>query len=428
MKILMKINVLSLACLIVMGGLFIACDDDETSDSGVVELLSFGPAGVRHGDEITFIGSNLDKVTSIELTGATVPNTSFIQQTKETIVIVIPVETEEGVVTLKTPDSDIVSKTAISFEVPVTIFSMTEEARPGATITITGDFMNWVEEVWFGDELLVDEFVSQSLNELVVTVPQVAKTGTIKLITGGTEPLEVESEDELVVTLPSVTELSPLPVERGAELTISGENLDLTMGVLFKGLTDPVTEFVSQTATEIVVIVPDDANKGIITLVAHSLVQVESEVALEIAGDLPPLAPLAAAIYTDALQNGFGDWSYGGAVDKASADNVRDGTASVKKTFNGSWDAVRFAGSSIATAGKTEFVFSVFGGPGMGGQKMNVIINDNWGITTITITEGEWVEHKFTMADFASPASIDDWGLQAQGSTGTIYIDHIGLR
>ena len=64
----------------------------------------------------------------------------------------------------------------------------------------------------------------------------------------------------------------------------------------------------------------------------------------------------------------------------------------------------------------------------MEGQMMNVIINDNWSIQTITITEGEWVEHKFTMDAFGNPASIDDWGLQGQGSTGILYIDHIGLR
>lgn len=428
MKIIKNIRIIAIACIAITMGLFMSCDDDDEKNSGVVELLSFGPAGVQHGQQITFIGNNLDKITAIELVGASIPNSSFVEQTRERITLTVPVEAEAGLVTLKYAEGDIVTKTAISFDVPVTIASFTPEARSGATITITGQFMNWVEEVRFSEDLPVTEFVSQSLNELVVTVPQAAQTGTIILVTGGTEPLEVESEVDLVVTLPSITGLSPTPVERGADLTITGENLDLTMALLFKGLTEPITTFVSQTATKLVVTVPDEANKGAITLIAHSLVEVESQQQLEIAGDLPPLAPLAAAIYIDALENGFGDWSYGGAVDKASTDNVRDGASAVKKTFDGSWDAVRFAGSSISTDGKTEFAFSVFGGPGMEGQKMNVIINDNWGIQTITITEGEWVEHKFTIDDFGNPASIDDWGLQAHGSTGLIYIDHIGLR
>ena len=428
MKIVKNIRIITIVYIAITMGLFMSCDDDDDKNAGIVELLSFGPAGVQHGEQITFIGNNLDKITAIELAGASIPNSSFTEQTRERIILTVPVEAEAGLVTLKSAEGDIITKTAISFEVPVTIASITPEARPGATITITGQFMNWVEEVRFPEDLPVTEFVSQSLNELVVTVPEAAQTGTILLITGGTEPLEVESDVDLIVTLPSITGLSPTPVERGSDLTITGENLDLTMGLLFKGLTEPITTFVSQTANQLIVTVPAEANKGAITLIAHSLVEVESEQQLEIAGDLPPLAPLAAAIYIDALENGFDDWSYGGAVDKANTDNVRDGASAVKKTFDGSWDAVRFAGSSISTDGKTEFAFSVFGGPGMEGQMMNVIINDNWSIQTITITEGEWVEHKFTMDDFGNPASIDDWGLQGQGSTGILYIDHIGLR
>jgi hypothetical protein len=427
MKIFRYIN-LNFAFVMLAIGVMTSCDDDDVKSSGAVELLSFGPAGVQHGEQITFFGNNLDKVTAIVLPGVTIASSSFIEHSHERILLTVPSEAEAGAVALITPEGEITSKSTISFNVPVTIESITPEVKPGTPLTITGQFMNWVEEVVFAEGVSVTEFVSRSLNELVVLVPLEAQTGPILLVTGGTEPLEVETESDVIITLPSIGTFTPAPVERGADLTITGENLDLVTGVLFKGITEPITDFTIESETKIIITVPLEANKGVVTLIAHSAVEVVSAVALEIAGDLPPLPPLAAAIFIDALENGFEDWSYGGAVDKANADNVRDGDVAVKKTFDGSWDAVRFGGGSLDPAGKTEFVFSVYGDVGMGGQEMNVIINDNWSIQTITITEGEWVEHKFTLEDFGSPATISDWGLQAKGSTGVIFIDHVGLR
>ncbi len=97
-----------------------------------------------------------------------------------------------GKVVLKTAVGDITSKTVLSFAVPVTIVSVTKEARPGANVTIAGSKLNWVEKVVFGDSKdTVITFVSQSLTELVVQVPTNAKTGKLVLLTGGTEPLAI---------------------------------------------------------------------------------------------------------------------------------------------------------------------------------------------------------------------------------------------
>jgi hypothetical protein len=428
-----KIKPLLSLSLLALAVFFSACDDDdESANSGQVELLSFGHSGVHHGEEIRFIGNNLDKVNAIELPGATVDKSAFTEQTSEIIVIVVPVAAEEGFVTLKTSDADIVSKTVLSFEVPVAIETITEESRPGATITITGDFMNWVTEVWFAEDLVVTEFVSQTLNELVVTVPTDAQTGPISLWTGGTEPLVIETEKDLIVTLPNITGLTPNPIARGAELTITGTDLDLTMGILFKGLTEPVTDFEIISATELVVTVPEEANQGKISLVVHSLLQVESEEALALEGALPPLAPLGVAFYVDALQNGWQKWGGwgGGSSDLASTDNVRDGTTAIKVIFASDWGGpLQLGGGNTSTAGRTEIAFSIFGGPGTGGKELNALVKG--GSTEekiITMVEGEWTEFKIPLADFGNPATITEFIFQSRGWAGTIYVDHIGLR
>ncbi len=85
-----------------------------------------------------------------------------------------------------------------------------------------------------------------------------------------------------------------------------------------------MTEFKSQSETEIVVTIPNFTNKGKISLVAYSGLSVESSKVLIM--PLPPLEPLAKVIYDDALQNGWTKWGgWGGTSDLDNSDNVREG-------------------------------------------------------------------------------------------------------
>ena len=415
---------LSLGCVMIM---IAACKKDEAVNSGVVQLLSFGPTGARIGDTLRFIGANLDKVTAIDLTGASVAQSGFISQTSELIKILVPVQTQPGFVTLKTPAGDVVSKTKLNLEVVVTIKSVTPEVRPGDNITIKGDYLNWVTQVWFSKNLMVDSFVSKSLTELVVKVPINAQTGALTFTTGGTKPLTIITPADLIVTLPAITNLSPVPIEREKNLTITGTNLDLTKGILFKGKTQADTVFVSKSPTQLVIRVPKEANKGKITLVAYSMLTVESTQSLAFVGDLPDLAPLKYAFYVDALQNNWQNWGWGSTIDFSNTENVRDGAASIKVDYTGQWSALKFANGSVSTATYTELTFSIFGTPGSGGKKLS--LSPSGGTTyVITIEEGKWIEYKLSMPDIGNPATIKDLTFQNQDWIGKLYIDHVGLR
>ncbi len=292
-------KLLSLIAMIMALGFVSSCKKDSIVNSGKVELLSFGPTGAKHGEKIIFIGNNLNKVTEIVLNGANVLASAFTEQTSETISFMIPASTEEGFAILKTPEGDITSKTKINFEVPVKITSMTRQARPGENITIKGEFISWITQVTFTADLAETTFVSKTLNELVVKVPANAKTGTLFISTRGTEPLVFETDSILIVTLPSITNMAPNPVLHATNLTITGTNLDLTKQILFNGVATPVTSFISQTPTQIVVKIPGDTKKGKIKLVAASMVSVESanelDVVLPTIGSISPnpVDPLA---------------------------------------------------------------------------------------------------------------------------------------
>ncbi|MFT3702563.1 MAG: IPT/TIG domain-containing protein [Agriterribacter sp.] len=430
MKIIYKTGTLALVCFIAMIGILSSCKKDKaTSSSGKVELLSFGPTGALHGDTLSFIGNNLDKVTEIDLAGATIASSAFIEHTTELIKVIIPESTQEGLVTLKTTEGNVTSKTVLNLKVPVVIDSIPNEARPGENITITGSYLNWVTEVVFAKDVSVKTFVSQSINQLVIKVPMEAQTGTVVFLTGGTKPLTIETTKEVEIPLPSISSFSPNPVEREAELTITGTNLDLAKGILFKGLTEPDTNFISKSATQIVIKVPKEANKGKISVVAYSMIAVESADELKLAGDLPPLDALGLAFYDDALENGWQKWGGwgGGSSDLDNSDNVRDGNKSAKVTFAGDWGGpLQMGGGNSSTTGYTYVVFSIYGTAGTGGKQLNVLVAGKEKI--IDIVEGEWTEYKVPLTDYSSPATINEFTLQDRGFSGTIYIDHIGLK
>ncbi|MBX3240983.1 MAG: hypothetical protein KIT80_15865 [Chitinophagaceae bacterium] len=409
----------------------VSCQKENNNKSDLIELLSFGPAGVQHGEDIAIIGNNLDKVTAVEMVNVTIEKNGFKSQTAERIIITVPQEAGSGKIVLKTPQGDITSVATINFEVPVVITEMPLTAKPGDNITLKGQYMNWINEIRFERDVVVTEleFVSKSLTELVVRVPLEAQTGKLVFSTGGTEPLMIESEEELELKLPVLTTFSPNPIDRGEDLTITGEDLDLVAGVLFKGLTAPVSDFVSRSATEIVITIPEDANKGTITLVPYSGVLVESAVALELLGGLPPLAPLALAFYDDALANGWQKWGGwgGGNSDIDNSDNVRDGDRAIKVNLAGDWGgALQLGGGNSPTAGRSHIVFSIFGTGGTGGKELNVLIAGNE--KRVTIVEGEWTEYLVPLSDIGSPGTINEFTLQDRGWSGTIYMDHIGLR
>jgi hypothetical protein len=279
LKLIFNTRSFYLACAAWCSIWMIACDkDNDNPNSGKVELLSFGPTGTAHGDTLFFVGNNLNKVTAIHFTGesAIVEQKDFKAQTPGLIKLLVPAAAVKGYVTLKTSDGDIVSKTQLNLGVATVVNSMTERARPGENLTINGNFLNWVTKVTFAKDKVVETFVSQSIDKLVVKIPDDAETGPVILTYSGTDSADVETADTLYVTLPQTTGVSPNPVKPKTDMTITGTDLDLVRKVILNGVASPITDFVSQTATSLVVNVPETAKKGKIILEAASGVQTTS--------------------------------------------------------------------------------------------------------------------------------------------------------
>jgi hypothetical protein len=276
----------ALICMVLSLVIVSSCDkNDDDVKSDKIELFSFGPTGARHGDTLRFIGNNLNKVTAIEFTGGTaavVNQADFKTQSSELIKLIVPQAAEKGYVTLKTPEGDIVTKTQFNLDVLTTITSMTLQARPGENITINGSYLNWVDRITFNRDKLVQSFVSKAFNQLVVKVPDDAQTGPLIIHYGGTDSADLRTLDTLKVTLPKSVSFSPNPVKPLTNVTVTGTDLDLAKKVIFNGVATPVTTFVSQTASQLVVKVPETAKTGKLTLEAASGVQSVSVADLQI--------------------------------------------------------------------------------------------------------------------------------------------------
>lgn len=301
MKKFYNYKLLLLICFIASLGFLTSCekDSENTPSGGQVTLLSFGPTGAKHGEEIRFVGNNLSKVESIDLPGVSIAKANFLEQTDELIKLVVPEDAEEGTVTLKVNGGeDVVSKTILSFEVPITVTSFTNSAKPGTNITISGTKLNWVEGVVFGTDT-VKQFVSQTSAQIVLQTPLTAKTDKLLIIGGGTEPSFVETESEIVFTLPVITSFAPMTISNSENLTITGTDLDLVKEIVFTGVgAAKVSSFISKSPTELVVTVPANASKGKLMLVAMSGVEVTSS------QDLTLVLPAVTAFSANSIRHG----------------------------------------------------------------------------------------------------------------------------
>lgn len=264
--------------LLALAAVVAGCDDKDKDVGAQVVLKSFGPSVLR-GGELKFVGVNLNKVTAVILPeDIEIPASSFKTHTSTAITLDVPDEAVEGLVTLKTPDGDITTKTPLGILEPITIESISPNpARPGDVVTITGTYLNLITMVEFGGLQQVTEFESQSRTALQVRVPDAAQTAPILLTDNEEIPNVIESEDDLAVTVPVTSTISPNPVKAGSALTITGTDLDLAVAVEFTG-NERVdsADFVSVTPTEIVLNVPAGTDDGTIQLVAASSVKTVS--------------------------------------------------------------------------------------------------------------------------------------------------------
>jgi hypothetical protein len=252
-----------LAAFMVGMATFTACEEEDDS---FVSLDAFGPTPLLRGETIRFIGSNLNRVTTVVFPD-NIEATPTVVSSAE-ITAVIPQAAVNGFITLRYPGGSITTKSRITYADEVALDSVwgkTDPVRAGDTITIAGDNLTGVTQVVFSVDVTVEsrDFITQSRYEITVALPSNAQAGDVYLLAGASE----SSHRSLNVDGPSITSITATPLKPGRDtLHITGTNLDLVVSVIFAG--DITVDAVPVSATEVKVAVPDSALNGAVTIVS----------------------------------------------------------------------------------------------------------------------------------------------------------------
>lgn len=105
------------------------------------------------------------------------------------------------------------------------------------------------------------DFKSQSVAEITVAVPAKATDGTFYVVTKSGIEVPVGN---IITVVPTQLVATPNPVKNGAELTITGKDMDLITGIAFPKAAESKLNKVE--TTKVTATVPEDAQEGDITL------------------------------------------------------------------------------------------------------------------------------------------------------------------
>lgn len=310
-----KISALWMSLLLIVSSMaFVACDDDLTTDQygNDISLNSFGPCPVMRGGMLTFLGSNLDQITEIDLPGAdpiTSINVVTSGQHSEINVEVPKEKCDEGYVTLKTAKGgEITTITKITYIQNVTFekfYVGSDETNlignVGDEVTITGDYLNLMHAVVFADGVVVPEtaFTTHTRYMIKVAIPANAKTGRLQLSDENPDGANyLYSDNTLTVNLPTATSVSPTTVKAGTTVTVNGTNLNQINTITLVGAkVDSADIKRADDGKSLTFVLPETATDGEVTLVTLSGVDIP-------AGSIETVVPTDLSASPNPVKNG----------------------------------------------------------------------------------------------------------------------------
>ena len=213
------------------------------------------------GDVVTIKGDYLNLMHGVIFAGSdTIKEAEFVGHDRYTIQVKIPAEARTGVITLTDTIKD-----GISLETKEELTINTPEATPikdrtikaGEILSIKGSSFDQIVSVKFeGATVDAADFKSQSAAEITVAVPAKATDGTFYVVTKSGIEVPVGN---IITVVPTELVATPNPVKNGAELTITGKDMDLITGIAFPNAA--TSELKKVETTKVTATVPEDAQE-----------------------------------------------------------------------------------------------------------------------------------------------------------------------
>ena len=218
------------------------------------------------GDVVTIKGDYLNLMHGVIFAGSdTIKEAEFVDHDRYTIQVKIPAEARTGVITLTDTIKDgtsLETKEELTINTPEATPIKDRNIKAGEVLSIKGASFDQIASVKFeGATVDAADFKSQSAAEITVAVPAKATDGTFYVVTKSGIEVPVGN---IITVVPTQLVATPNPVKNGAELTITGKDMDLITGIAFPNAASSQLNKVE--TTKVTATVPEDAQEGDITL------------------------------------------------------------------------------------------------------------------------------------------------------------------
>lgn len=218
------------------------------------------------GDVVTIKGDYLNLMHGVIFAGSdTIKEAEFVGHDRYTIQVKIPAEARTGVITLTDTSKDgasLETKEELTINTPEVTPIKDRNIKAGEVLSIKGASFDQIVSVKFeGATVDAADFKSQSAAEITVAVPVKATDGTFYVVTKSGIEVPVGN---IITVVPTQLVATPNPVKNGAELTITGKDMDLITGIAFPKAAESKLNKVE--TTKVTSTVPEDAQEGDITL------------------------------------------------------------------------------------------------------------------------------------------------------------------
>lgn len=213
------------------------------------------------GDVVTIKGDYLNLMHGVIFAGSdTIKEAEFVGHDRYTIQVKIPAEARTGVITLTDTTKDgtsLETKEELTINTPEATPIKDRNIKAGEILSIKGTSFDQIVSVKFeGATVNAADFKSQSVAEITVAVPAKATDGTFYVVTKSGIEVPVGN---IITVVPTELVATPNPVKNGAELTITGKDMDLITGIAFPNAA--TSELKKVETTKVTATVPEDAQE-----------------------------------------------------------------------------------------------------------------------------------------------------------------------
>ena len=251
-----------------------------------VSIESFSPESVRPGDVLTIKGEYLNLIHQVifadnvvvsdeiaveeEEKGRTTENAGFLKHTRNEIQVLVPYEARSGKICLS-DGAELPNLLYAEVELQVTTPSVAQveeriDVKPGEEMSVIGEDLDLVEEIQLSNGEPVEFTYSAENNTLTFKLPDNAVDGPVYAVPASGVEVQVA---EIKLATPEDVKAQEAEIATGKELTLTGKNMDMIAAVLFPGVEKAVVPS-SLSETEVKVVVPGEAQTGMIQLVLTS--------------------------------------------------------------------------------------------------------------------------------------------------------------